>query len=167
MFSVIRIDKQSLNHKFLGFISILSVPWGLLRTKFTCHATVFYWSCIFFVCFCGTALMLLCMATMGRCLHSDDINTLSVWGCKSKVYEPHSATLINQNFEIPGFGVSPVLLIVSHLHTDITRWNKTNNAGKIFISKIKYLKMLRIYYRRLIVKFSIGLLRRVFHWSVQ
>ncbi len=53
IFSVIKIYKQSLNHKFRGFILILSVPWGPLRTKCPCHTTFFHWSGIFLICLCG------------------------------------------------------------------------------------------------------------------
>ncbi len=53
MFLIIRIDKQSLNHKLWGFILILSVPWGQLRTKCTCRTTFFHRSGTFFICFCG------------------------------------------------------------------------------------------------------------------
>ncbi len=53
MLSMIRIDKQSLNHKFWGFILILSVPWGQLRTKFPCHTTFFHQSDTFFISFCA------------------------------------------------------------------------------------------------------------------
>ncbi len=52
-FSVIKIDKQSLNHKFWGFILILSVSWGQLRTKCPCHTTFVYRSVTLFICFCG------------------------------------------------------------------------------------------------------------------
>ncbi len=53
MFSIIRIDKQSLNHKFWGSILILSAPCGWLRTKCLCHTTFFHQFCTFSVCFCG------------------------------------------------------------------------------------------------------------------
>ncbi len=53
IFSVIKIYKQSLIHKFWGFILILSVPWGQLRTKCPCHKTFFHQSGTFLVCFCG------------------------------------------------------------------------------------------------------------------
>ncbi len=44
MFSMIRIDRQSLNLKFQGFMLILSVPWGQQRIKCPDHT--------FFICFC-------------------------------------------------------------------------------------------------------------------
>ncbi len=52
IFSVIKIDKQSLNHKFCGFLLILSVPWDLLRTKCPYHN--FFPSVWLFshICFC-------------------------------------------------------------------------------------------------------------------
>ncbi len=53
MFSVIRIDKQSLNHQFCVFMLILSVQRGLLRIKCPCHTTFSHQSGTFFICFCG------------------------------------------------------------------------------------------------------------------
>ncbi len=50
MFSMIRIDKQNLNHKFWVFILILSFPWGQLGRKCTCHN---FFPGTFFICFCG------------------------------------------------------------------------------------------------------------------
>ncbi len=52
MFSMIRIDKQSLNHEFWGFILILSVSWGQLRPKCPHHVTFFHRPGTFFI-FCG------------------------------------------------------------------------------------------------------------------
>ncbi len=58
-FSIIKIDKQSLNYKFRSFILILSVPWGWLRTKCPCHTTFFHQSGTFSICFCGNTDALL------------------------------------------------------------------------------------------------------------
>ncbi len=43
-----------------------------------------------------------------RWLHSDNMNTFSMWSCKIKVDEVHSLTLMYQNLEIPGFDIPPV-----------------------------------------------------------
>ncbi len=53
MFSMMKIDKQSLNPKFPGFILILSVLRGQLRTKCPCHTTFVHQSGTFLICFCG------------------------------------------------------------------------------------------------------------------
>ncbi len=84
IFSMIRIDQQNLNHKFWGFI--LSVPWGQQRTKCLCHAGFFHQSGTFLICFSGNVC---CFAwSLGvRWLHSDNMNTLSMWSCKTKVDE--------------------------------------------------------------------------------
>ncbi len=57
IFSMIRIDKQNLNHKFWGFILILSVQWGQLRTKCPCH--FFPSVCHFFICFWSNTVIAL------------------------------------------------------------------------------------------------------------
>ncbi len=80
MFSMIRIGKQSLNHKFWGFILILSVPWGHLRSKCPCHNTTFFpsvWHVFHLLlwqhwCCFGWPLWV-------RWLHSDNINALSIF----------------------------------------------------------------------------------------
>ncbi len=56
-FSVIKIDKQSLNYKFWGFVLILSVPWSQLRTRCHCHTTFVYRSGTFLICFCDNTDM--------------------------------------------------------------------------------------------------------------
>ncbi len=76
-----------------------------------------------------------------RWLHSDNMNTLSVWSCSIKIDEVHYTALIYQNLEIPSFGVPPVWPIIFHQHTDIITWNKVSITRKIFISKIRYLKI--------------------------
>ncbi len=131
-----------MNHKFWGFILILSVPWGHLRTKCPCHTTFVHRSGTFLICFCSNTDI------SSDVHHRWDgfiliyMNTLSIWSCKIKVDEVHSTALIHQNLEILGFGGPPVWPIIFHQHTDITTWNKTNITGKIFISRIRYLKML-------------------------
>ncbi len=52
-FSIIKIDKQSLNHKFWGFILIPKVPWGWQRTKCPYHTTFFHQSGTIPTCFGG------------------------------------------------------------------------------------------------------------------
>ncbi len=73
------------------------------------------------------------------------MNTLFMQNCDTKVDEVNSTGPIYQNLEIPGFSVLSVWVITSHQHTDIIARSKTNNTGKIFISNIEYLKLLRIY----------------------
>ncbi len=88
-----------------------------------------------------------------RWLHSKNINILSMWNYEIKVDEVHSEALIYQNLEILSFSVAPVWPIIFHQYTDITTWNKANITGKIFISKIRCLKMFRIYLSGLISNF--------------
>ncbi len=149
---MIKIDKQSLNHKFRGFILIRSVPWGQLRTKFPCHTTFLHQRSIFFSFASVATLMLL----NGHYESDGFILTiwiLSMWSCKSKVDEVHSRALIYPNLDIPRFCIPLVWRVIFHLHSDITTWNKANITGKIFIYKIKYLKT----FFKFIVIFSIGL----------
>ncbi len=116
-------------------------------------------------------LMLLWMATMGQWLHSDYMNTLSRWSCMTVVDEVHSKALIYQDLDIPSFCIPPVWPVILHHHTDITTWSKANIACKIFISKIKYLKMLKIYLSAINIKFQYNFpsfwQRQVLHLSVQ
>ncbi len=56
--------------------------------------------------------------------YSNNMNTLFVWNCETKVDDIHFTALIYQNLEISGFCVPSVWVINSHQHTDITTWNK-------------------------------------------
>ncbi len=153
MFLTIRIiDKQSLKNKFYGFILILSVPWGQLRTKCPCHTTFFQRSGLFFICFCGNTDVALDGHNRPDGFIVTTWTLSPLWSYKTQVDEVHSIALIYQNFEIPNFCI--VWLIIFHQDTDITTWNKANNTGKIFISKIKYLKMLKIYLSAVNIKFQ-------------
>ncbi len=86
--------------------------------------------------------------------HSDKINSLSMRSYKIKVDEVHSTALIFQNLKIPEFVFPPVWPIIFHQYTDITTWKKANITDKIFISKIRYLKMHRIYLSAVNIKFQ-------------
>ncbi len=76
---------------------------------------------------------------------------------------------IPQQLKFPVFVLYQSAFIISHQHTNIMTWNKGNNTGKIFISNIKYLKMVTIYSStvniKISVKFPLIWLCQVFHWS--
>ncbi len=102
-------------------------------------------------------------------LHSDYMNILFMWNHDTKVDEVYPAALIKQNLEIPSFCVPSVWVITTHQHTDIMTWNNANNTGKIIISNMKYLKLLRIYLSAINIEISVKFpsvwLCQVFHRS--
>ncbi len=67
-----------------------------------------HWSGTCFISFRGQHWCFFGWLPWVRWLHSDNMKTLSMWSCKIKVDEVHSAVLICQNLEIPGFGIPPV-----------------------------------------------------------
>ncbi len=143
------MDKMSLSHNFFPpvwhFFYLL--PWQ-------------HWCCF------GCPLWV-------RWLHSDHMSPLFTWNCETKVDEVHSAALIYQNLEISSFCVlgstSLTWVTTSHQHTNIMTWNEANDTDKIFLSNIKYLKLLRICSPainiKILVKFPLVRLCQVFHGS--
>ncbi len=157
MFSMISIDKQSLDHKFWGFILILSVPWGQLRTKCPCHTIFFYRSVTFFICFCGNTDVLLDdnYGSDGFILTTWTVSPCEVVKLKlmrftiQSIYISESWHFWFLNFISLAYHFSPAYWYHNLKQANIT--------AKIFISKIKYLKMLKclkFIYRPLISNFS-------------
>ncbi len=96
-----------------------------------------------------------------RWLHSDNMNTFSMWSCRTKVDKVHSRAL-NQNLDISSSCILPVWPIIFHQHTDITPWNKANITGKLrYLSpKKNFWKCLKFIHRLLISNLS-----KIFHRS--
>ncbi len=100
-------------------------------------------------------------------LHSDDMNTLFTWNRETKV-EVHFTVLIYQNLEICGF-VFHQYRLSSFTSVPIS-WSETRQVILVvFISKVKYLKLLGIYSSavntEISVKFLFVWLWQVFHQS--
>ncbi len=153
MFSIITIDKQ-FDPQVVGFHISIECPMRPGENKMSLSQNFFPSVWHFFHLLLWQLWCCFGWPLCVRQFHSDDANTLSMWSCKTEVDEVHSIALKYQNLEILCFCVPPVWLIIFHRHTDITTWNKANNTSKILISKIKYLKMLKIYLSIINIKFQ-------------
>ncbi len=105
-FSIIRIDKLSLNHKFWDFILILNALRGVLRTK--CFVAQFFsiGLALFPFCFCGNTDVALndhC-GSDGFILKTWTLSSCEIVKLKLMTYIPQHL-YIYQNLEIPVFCV--------------------------------------------------------------
>ncbi len=87
LFSIIRIDKRSLNRKFRCFILTLKVLRGRLRTKYPCHKTFFHLYSAFFYLLLWQRWCCIGYLLWVWWLHSDHMNTICVCNCVTKVDE--------------------------------------------------------------------------------
>ncbi len=148
IFSIIRIDNI-----FRGFILILNVPWGQLRTKCHCHTTFWHQSAIFLICFRGNTVVVLDI----HC--GSDGFILTTWTLSScEIVKLKSMTYIPQY--LSGSWNSGVLCSVSlGYYLPPAYWYHNlkqclQYCGKIFISKKNIWNCLEFIHLPLILKFQ-------------
>ncbi len=120
----------------------------------------FHWSGTFFICFCGNtdvALNGLYNASNGFILSTWTLSPCEIVKLKLMRYIPRHLFIRILTFPVFAFHQSGLSSFTSIL---ISQPETRQVLPVVFIFKIKYLKMLKIFYRLLISNFS-----KIFYWS--